>query len=439
MRLVNTTTLELVEHLNPPSYAILSHRWGDKEVSFKDYCLVRKDAQYTDQQRVERPWLEERAELSREIRARPGFTKIVDFCAIAKEGGESWAWIDTCCIDKRSSSELSESINSLSDVPFANTRDDHWWTVFSKSEWFLRGWTLQELLAPCRLVFYDQQWSEISAFVKNVSIRRHEVSFVERLASITRIPRDILFFTGGLHSHSVAARMSWAARRSLTREEDVAYCLLGVFNINMPLLYGEGAMAFVRLQREIIAQTYDQSILTWSTTCQYDSCETQTGPLCSSTGNLAPHPMYFQHCGDVNRSYSRYLNHRKNLETRHSVTNKGLELSVMAARIASRVTLYGMHGQFDIHLLRLQCWRSRGPSLPCTVALACDASPSNHIGPLRAAFRALTCDFLSDLSKCSPADLLRYGEKLRVHTADGNVEMLGSFSWKLTQFYIALV
>ncbi len=97
MRLVNTTTLELVEHLNPPSYAILSHRWGDKEVSFKDYCLVRKDAQYTDQQRVERPWLEERAELSREIRARPGFTKIVDFCAIAKEGGESWAWIDTCC------------------------------------------------------------------------------------------------------------------------------------------------------------------------------------------------------------------------------------------------------------------------------------------------------------------------------------------------------
>ncbi len=351
--------------------------------------------------------------------------------------GKMWTWYERAV----------ECYVHLSDVPSTDTQDDEWWSTFSNSQWFRRGWTLQELLAPHRLVFYDREWTQISTIMKHETdhldiVRGYAVSFVERLIRITRIPWNALITSGCVHSHSIAARMGWAAGRSLTRDEDVAYCLLGLFNINMPLLYGEGSMAFFRLQREIIAQTDDQSILTWRKPCEADLrglLRSETGPLCSSTGILAPHPSYFEDCGNVIHSHSWYPDYREEVETRHSITNKGLELSVVAARIASKVTLYGMHGQFDIHLLRLRCWRIREPGLPCTVALVCEASPSNHAGPLRAVFRALTCDFLSDLSKCSPADLLLYGEKLRVHTAHGNLEMLGNFSWKLTQFYIALV
>jgi len=160
----------------------------------------------------------------------------------------------------------------LSDVPPANEQDSDWWSIFSKSVWFLRGWTLQELLAPRLLTFYDQKWNQISTVMKSevghhLSNFGNGRSFVERLASITRIPSDALTTSERIRSYSIAARLSWAAHRSLTREEDIAYCLLGLFNINMPLLYGEGSMAFVRLQREIISQTDDQSILTWSTPC----------------------------------------------------------------------------------------------------------------------------------------------------------------------------
>jgi len=234
----------------------------------------------------------------------------------------------------------------LSDVPPANEQDSDWWSIFSKSVWFLRGWTVQELLAPRLLIFYDQKWNRISTVMKSevghpTSIFGNRRSFVERLASITRIPSDALTTSERIRSYSIAARLSWAAHRWLTREEDIAYCLLGLFNINMPLLYGEGSMAFVRLQREIIAQTDDQSILTWSKPYQIDLWglrRSETGPLCSSTGILAPHPRYFKDCGNVNRTHSRYLNHRERLETRHIVTNKGVELTIMAARIASKVT-----------------------------------------------------------------------------------------------------
>ena len=96
MRVLNTSTLELVDNLQEGEhYAILSHRWGGEEVAYKDYCLVRKDARYSDQQRAERPWLEERAEKAREIRARSGYQKIVKLCSFARKQRVEWAWIDS--------------------------------------------------------------------------------------------------------------------------------------------------------------------------------------------------------------------------------------------------------------------------------------------------------------------------------------------------------
>jgi hypothetical protein len=100
---------------------------------------------------------------------------------------------------------------------------------WTDSDWFTRGWTLQELIAPSHLVFYDSDWTELGTkeSLKNV------------ISQLTGIPESVLL---GLTPMlvPVAERMSWASRRCTTRIEDRAYCLMGIFDVNMPLLYGEG-------------------------------------------------------------------------------------------------------------------------------------------------------------------------------------------------------
>jgi len=177
-----------------------------------------------------------------------------------------------CCIDKTSSAELSEAINSmfrwykravicyayLSDVELGGGVDMHPSypgvpSKFAQSRWFSRGWTLQELIAPKEVVFYSRDWGIIGS--------RERLCLA--LEEITGIKRDLLN-TGDVKFASVADRMTWAAKRTTTRVEDVAYCLLGIFDVNMPLLYGEGQKAFTRLQEEILRTSTDQSIFAWS-------------------------------------------------------------------------------------------------------------------------------------------------------------------------------
>jgi hypothetical protein len=177
-------------------------------------------------------------------------------------------------IDKTSSAELSEAINSmyrwyvdadicyayLSDVPTAGSVLDPSWgglfdikKVFERSRWFSRGWTLQELLAPSMVEFFAQDWTSIGL----------KSNLTEDLAHITRI--NIGALEGAdLASFHVAERMSWAANRQTTRIEDKAYSLLGIFEVHMPLLYGEGKRAFVRLQEEILKNSEDYTIFSWS-------------------------------------------------------------------------------------------------------------------------------------------------------------------------------
>jgi hypothetical protein len=240
MRLINVETYQLSEFFGDdiPPYAILSHRWGRDEVNFEQMSSSLAAA---EQMR--------------------GFQKIMYCAAQTKYDGLDWCWVDTCCIDKRSSSELSEAINSmyqwyqqavccyayLEDA--AKSRRQN----FIQSKWFKRGWTLQELIAPQDLTFYDCSWLKLG----------EKKDHADLISQHCGIDKEILRGTAPVDSASIAQRMQWASSRQTSRVEDIAYCLMGIFDINMPLLYGEGRKAFTRLQEEIIKRSTDQSIFTW--------------------------------------------------------------------------------------------------------------------------------------------------------------------------------
>jgi hypothetical protein len=224
-----------------PPFAILPHRWGDDEVSYRDY-------------------------VKRRVTTGIDFQNSIDFCNFAKSQPKAyeWVWVDSCCIDKRSSSELTEAINSvytwykkatvcyayMRDFKIAEKRKRDELHGFQQNEWFTRGWTLQELLAPSRVAFYDKDWKIVGT----------KTSLVTQTRQASGIPEP--FLTGQRHPReaSVAMRMSWICRRTTTRPEDIAYCILGLFKVNMPLLYGEGEKAFMRLQQEITKASDDESI-----------------------------------------------------------------------------------------------------------------------------------------------------------------------------------
>ncbi|PIL26675.1 hypothetical protein GSI_11251 [Ganoderma sinense ZZ0214-1] len=192
--------------------------------------------------------------------------KIRNACEYARVNGYRYIWIDSCCIDQASSSELSEAINSMyhwyarADVCYAFLADvpageDHQLagSCFRRSRWFSRGWTLQELIAPLRVVFLSKDWTIIGS-------KRERVDLV---TEITAIPFNALLHAEPLDKFSVAQRLSWTSKRETTRAEDRAYCLLGIFDINMAPLYGEGDRAFRRLQEEIMRRIPDQSLFAW--------------------------------------------------------------------------------------------------------------------------------------------------------------------------------
>jgi hypothetical protein len=244
MRLINVKTFKLEKYLdnNLPPYAILSHTWNDDEE------LTLRDI---EEGRTDKPGI--------------GSIKLQGSCKQAEKDGLGYIWIDTCCIDKTDSVELSEAINSmfrwykkaiicyvyLLDVPSDNNpRKLN--SEFRKSRWFKRGWTLQELLAPQRLQFYSVDW-------RCLGTKGEMCNIVE---AITGISRQFLLGIKQLHKASVAQRMSWAAQRETTRGEDIAYCLLGLFGVSLPMIYGEGSeQAFFRLQEQIMRITRDDSIL----------------------------------------------------------------------------------------------------------------------------------------------------------------------------------
>ena len=230
-------------------YAILSHTWGPNEQTFQDLQALRAECERTGKN--PRDCAQEKIRMS---------------CVLAEKHGYQWVWIDTCCIDKTSSSELSEAINSmfnwyasaevcyayLEDVP-PNCKIKARDSAFRKARWHTRGWTLQELIAPHVVIFLSSDWQPLGTKLELASL----------LSKITGIRTHVLMHKYRFDLVTVAQRMSWASKRQTTRVEDEAYCLMGLFNINMPTIYGEGREAFQRLQQEIMKTTFDTSIFVW--------------------------------------------------------------------------------------------------------------------------------------------------------------------------------
>lgn len=274
MHLINVDTLELEYFVSdPPPYAILSHTWGNEELTFAD--ITSSDAESSKQ--------------------KAGYRKIKLTCDQARKDKVQYAWIDTCCINKDSSAELSEAINSMyqwygnSEFCYAYLEDaappsDRGMLRDSleKCKWLTRGWTLQELLAPSEVIFYGSEWSELG--------RKTEICDI--LHNVTGIPQDVLRKERPFEDISVAARMSWAATRQTKRKEDLAYCLIGIFDVNMPLLYGEGGKAFIRLQEEIMNQVQDDTLFAWCSDADSASQYPYRGLFASS-------PRDFRGCADL--------------------------------------------------------------------------------------------------------------------------------------------
>ncbi|KAG6362311.1 hypothetical protein INS49_010541 [Diaporthe citri] len=301
MILIDTSTLQLrhVPELRQTPYAILSHTWGDDEVNYKDFSNLE------------------------EAKSKSGYDKIVRTCQLAAARGLEYVWIDTCCIDKSSSAELTEAINSMfrwyreaevcfayiSDLPERNGGPAFRWIQNGHYRWFTRGWTLQELVAADKVEFYDAGWE----------YRGDKAALISQICRITGVDEHILEDSKLLPATPVARKMSWAAGRETTRTEDMAYCLLGLFNINMPLIYGEGERAFIRLQEETAKETNDLSLFAWTSKDEHESE--------SFTGLFARSPQEFAQCRNILR-WSDFLAPRPEF----TITNNGVRLETSLGR-----------------------------------------------------------------------------------------------------------
>ncbi|KAK4641583.1 hypothetical protein QC761_500550 [Podospora bellae-mahoneyi] len=274
MYLVNVATkkLESFSADNIPPYAILSHTWGndDEELSFRDIIdgLLKPGTL--------------------------GVFKLDGCCKQAQLHGLGYVWIDTCCINKTDHVELSEAINSMfkwyrdAVICYVYLADATPNTRLSNSRWFRRGWTLQELLAPQELSLYGSDWTFLGS--------REDLAV--SIEHATGIPEGFLYGDGDFYRASVAQRFSWASKRTTKRKEDMAYCLLGLFDVSLPIIYGDDH-AFARLQREIMLKLRDDSIFAWGLSYEHPTKEQSQDTIRASAGALAESPKDYEYCGAI--------------------------------------------------------------------------------------------------------------------------------------------
>ena len=354
MRLLSTSTFDLksfYDEKEVPRYAILSHTWEIGEESTLQE-LQQKDTNILLNSTKARVVNGE--PLYKVQNIRKGFMKIVGCALQAEKDGFKYIWCDTCCIDKTDFTELSEAINSmfhwyrdqlcyayLGDVPHAGHDVSlERGSAFAKCRWFKRGWTLQELIAPSRVIFFDQTWQSMGT----------RSFFKHFIAEITGIDREVLDGEDPALS-CIAKRMSWASKRETTRVEDLAYCLMGLFGVNMPLIYGERHKAFIRLQTEIMRNSDDHSLFAW---------KSPKAPDDFHCGLLAGLPNYFAESRNISPfsgSVSDYEN-----QSPFSMTNRGVSISLPIIQVKCGPA--GTKEQAGIFLATLACrdvTDARGP------------------------------------------------------------------------------
>ncbi|OJA14027.1 hypothetical protein AZE42_07404 [Rhizopogon vesiculosus] len=237
-------------------YAILSHRWGESEPTFEDLKSRKCEG--------------------------PGYAKLLEFCRKAEEHGCLLAWSDTCCINKESSSELDEAIRSMyrwyrdAYICIVHLAQSESLETLGIDEWFIRSWTLQELLASPRMKFYGPGWTPLTQNEND----KDDAAFVFALSRVTKIPpNDLCSFRPG--PNRAWEKMTWAANRKTTRIEDIAYSLIGIFDISMTISYGEGDRAFKRFMTELIQNCKEWQIIVWAG--GLPGCPTE--PACYRTGS----------------------------------------------------------------------------------------------------------------------------------------------------------
>jgi hypothetical protein len=237
---------------------LLSHRWEETEALLHD---IQDKVVY-------------------ELNGLGGIAKLQSFCKIARDSGYHWAWMDTCCIDKRSNTELQESVNSmfvwyrhsaltvvyLCDVPPSSQSG-----ALARSVWNERGWTFQEFVAPRVVIFYQKDWS---LYLDDHSPNHKESpAIMKELEDATGIDAlSLISFRPGMSN--ARQRLRWASSRVTTLQEDVAYSLFGIFGVHLPVIYGEKKQnALGRLLQEIVARSGDITVLDWiGQASEFNSC-----------------------------------------------------------------------------------------------------------------------------------------------------------------------
>ena len=344
MRLLKSEgKLELLkssEAETPTGYAILSHRWLDPEVSYEDITSLPRDLKSAcagtndrdaEYRVLSQEWSaagyafgdQNMAEQQRSSREQ-SVEKLKRFRNAAASHKYKYIWLDTCCIDQKNPVELTRAINSmyrwyaeaercfvyLYDYDLKDKPRD-----LTVSKWFTRGWTLQELIAPKAVEFFDKNWERIGLIAKGQETRSDkDEKLLEKVVSRTGIDREVLLHQRLVSSVSIARRMSWFCDRETTEPEDSAYCLLGLFEVSMPTIPGEGlASAFRRLQEEIMKNSDDHSLFAWKLPMSISA---------ATSGLLAPSPQCFAGSG--------HFVHLPNSNNPNpfQMTNKGLSIDI---------------------------------------------------------------------------------------------------------------
>ncbi|KAK4116078.1 HET-domain-containing protein [Canariomyces notabilis] len=420
MRLLNVTTQEVEEfhEADIPPYAILSHTWGTEE-------LTRQEVESIAQHRTS----QQKQQSATQLKA--GYAKMAFACSQAAKDGYRYVWIDSCCIDKKSSAEISEAVNSmfnwyqraavcyayLDDVHFDDYTQGYrtWKDDFISSRWFTRGWTLPELLAPRKVVFFAKGWRLLGT----------KSSLVKTIEKITGIDELTLLEPRLIHNASVAQRMSWAANRTTTRPEDAAYSLMGLFNVNMPIIYGEGENAFLRLQEEIIKRSDDHSIFAWGTLGRgdnphpthphpdhhLDASDLDYDTLTGSVGILARSPKDF---AGMQHVVVCTAPPEKHPTSDYALTNKGLHIKLPLVRVH-----FGHATTSQRHYLGvLDCCTETAPDTRLGVLLAESISgvPNNNVY-LRTRTRMPTVVSAADLATLAKPRLIYIPNRLGTGTS----------------------
>ncbi|MCJ1477534.1 hypothetical protein MMC13_006206 [Lambiella insularis] len=311
-------------------YVVISHVWQESEVTFEDMPQFKTiSASPTDPQYA----------------SALKMIKACDAVLRHEDGRVTHLWLDTVCIDKKNLTEFSTAINSmwrwyrqasacfvyLEDLPSPGV------PTLTESKWFLRGWTLQELVAPRNVIFFDRNWNLIG----------NKESLQQELMDRTKIGVDFLLHRQSISRASISQRMSWSAGRQTTVPEDIAYSLLGLFSVNMPLLYGEGKeRAFRRLQEEIMRYSDDHSLFAWKSAMARSL----------GSGLLAESPDFFQETGDYVHKPNRQNNKPFQL------TNKGISIDLYLQQLypqqlqgAYVASIDCLHGQSHYLGIFLEC------------------------------------------------------------------------------------